>query len=1310
MEVDKLVAFVVVLFILGVLLLSPYVEKSGDSVSIEPQITNEPMLPAPPLLPGQKRNIVGLAGATNFVDPCAYAWQSREYADDEKCAADPVEHGKYSVDYNPVTEKLTINVPPTDTANEIPTFLLGYYTVKNAASTGYDWQEFSLMFPGIQAYQFDNIEGNNKWFNTEGVTTPPVAAKGEAIDIPINGELYEDFDNYVALFYCSCDGSQNECMFQANWQCNADRPGILNGRFVMTPFLPNDVNDDGIVDFLDLEYARRFSSGSRITQVLNKVRAHYDANNDGDVTAHDVSRMNDIQLGLNTCGLSSCDFDGDGRFSYSDSEELKQAVVEMYDLTNDGTINSGDNGAAINLLLKSISCGLGQTIFSCDVDGDLSDVNNIFSAVDSQRVGNTVNQWGNDYKALFHMDEYIGAEPLVDTSGRKQHGTCYGECPPAAEGKLGTGLNFDGTSKGVMFGGLASGTDFTIAAWVKPDVWGQRHTIIANRDSHFVSGRDGFQLFVNDPSDPNGVIGLRTFDGSGAELIAKSITGAIIPNQWNHIVAVINKGTGKVTFFRNGQDVTDTNDNDYVTTASDAEPWVIGKLKDDIEPWHGGIDEVIVHAFALDTMQVEQLYRAQAGLLTHLPLDGNLLDFSLRQSAPTCTECPSSTAGKVDEGFHFDGVNDYLRASQMDFGKKFTIATWIKPDTLPSGGEELTIMSNHQPGHPALAEIIGFRMFVTNTGALAIGAIDPAGSNLQYFTAPGLITPANWQHITVAVDKGKITLYVDGSSEKVVNINIFEKPISNKPWTVGAWTNGDNVFDGVIDDFRVYGTTLFPGDVECLPAHSQGQSCTPTLPTLYGPLVTQPECGDGIDNDLDGLTDINDDSCTSYAGSDEGLTPCEDSIDNDQDGTIDTNDPGCFDNTDTSEHSAVQCDNGIDDDNNGLCDFAGCTIGGMTLSADPSCDSLTDDTEEVNPECGDGVDNDDDGLADLIDPGCADSSDTSERDTNVACDDGQDNDGDGFTDSGAGNDPGCSSASDTDEQNSAVECDDGQDNDGDGRTDYKADGSGDFQCSSPAGTTEADNSLFLHLPLNSFTPGVADSGTTLGTFPDASGRGHNGILRKVDTVTTFNPYIPSGEGIQGSGTIQMRLGDDSYIRVVDHADFDFGAGQDFTLMAWIRPTSNPGQSSQYGIISKVSTSAITTPYYKFEMRKISANVITAGIDDRTPIGSSGSGFTSPTTTPIPLDTWTHVAAVYDRDDKVTVYINGKQQGQEPIADQSGNLGNNENIGIGFVASSSSSTSNNGFFDGYMDEIMVFNRAVGAEEVAYLCDRQKGSAC
>jgi len=72
-------------------------------------------------------------------------------------------------------------------------------------------------------------------------------------------------------------------------------------------------------------------------------------------------------------------------------------------------------------------------------------------------------------------------------------------------------------------------------------------------------------------------------------------------------------------------------------------------------------------------------------------------------------------------------------------------------------------------------------------------------------------------------------------------------------------------------------------------------------------------------------------------------------------------------------------------------------------------------------QCNDGIDNDGDGLTDFpADPGCTDANDNDETDASPAaqCSDGIDNDGDGLTDFPA--DPGCTDANDNNESDLAT--------------------------------------------------------------------------------------------------------------------------------------------------------------------------------------------------------------------------------------------------------------------------------------------------
>jgi hypothetical protein len=99
-----------------------------------------------------------------------------------------------------------------------------------------------------------------------------------------------------------------------------------------------------------------------------------------------------------------------------------------------------------------------------------------------------------------------------------------------------------------------------------------------------------------------------------------------------------------------------------------------------------------------------------------------------------------------------------------------------------------------------------------------------------------------------------------------------------------------------------------------------------------------------------------------------------------------------------------------------------------------------DPPPDATTRCNDGVDNDRDGLVDFpADPGCVGAEDNDERNPKPrACADGRDNDRDGLVDFPA--DPGCVGAEDNDERNPKPRaCADGRDNDRDGLVDFPDD-------------------------------------------------------------------------------------------------------------------------------------------------------------------------------------------------------------------------------------------------------------------------------
>jgi hypothetical protein len=152
-----------------------------------------------------------------------------------------------------------------------------------------------------------------------------------------------------------------------------------------------------------------------------------------------------------------------------------------------------------------------------------------------------------------------------------------------------------------------------------------------------------------------------------------------------------------------------------------------------------------------------------------------------------------------------------------------------------------------------------------------------------------------------------------------------------------------------------------------LPELAVGKSLVADRPATFVPLSG--DCGNGADDDGDGLVDGADPGCrdgNEVEGSAGPPRPeCDNGSDDDGDGLVDGADPGCRDGNE-SEASVdpvpAECGNGADDDGDGLVDGAdpGCRDGNeVESSADPP-----------PPECDNEADDDGDGLVDQADPGC----------------------------------------------------------------------------------------------------------------------------------------------------------------------------------------------------------------------------------------------------------------------------------------------------------------------------------------------------
>jgi len=133
------------------------------------------------------------------------------------------------------------------------------------------------------------------------------------------------------------------------------------------------------------------------------------------------------------------------------------------------------------------------------------------------------------------------------------------------------------------------------------------------------------------------------------------------------------------------------------------------------------------------------------------------------------------------------------------------------------------------------------------------------------------------------------------------------------PGTSLTWSEGATIY-GTGNTITINSLSLGLHVITLTGVDSDGNTGTDTI-TIN--VVQQTACSDGVDNDLDGLTDLNDPGCANPGDNDETdpiIPPaCADGVDNDSDGLTDyPNDLGCVAAGDLSEQEAPNANAGSD--------------------------------------------------------------------------------------------------------------------------------------------------------------------------------------------------------------------------------------------------------------------------------------------------------------------------------------------------------------------------------------------------------------
>ena len=177
-------------------------------------------------------------------------------------------------------------------------------------------------------------------------------------------------------------------------------------------------------------------------------------------------------------------------------------------------------------------------------------------------------------------------------------------------------------------------------------------------------------------------------------------------------------------------------------------------------------------------------------------VSGNtVFDLTPNGNDGTIVGATTGVSGILNEGFSFDGSNDYLDTNNnngFSSTDTFMISTWINPSSLPSFQ---VVMSNIRSSNGEFAYSIStsdetVRFTLTRTGVTN-----------QHFSSTNSITTGNWYHISAFYDNGDVELYINGVQEVTGTVTISGSAITSSSLKIG--TRGSllsNYYSGDIDE------------------------------------------------------------------------------------------------------------------------------------------------------------------------------------------------------------------------------------------------------------------------------------------------------------------------------------------------------------------------------------------------------------------------------------------------------------------------------------------------------------------------------
>lgn len=414
----------------------------------------------------------------------------------------------------------------------------------------------------------------------------------------------------------------------------------------------------------------------------------------------------------------------------------------------------------------------------------------------------------------WNFEEGVGSAFALDRSGRGSYGSLTNMSATSSwsNGATTTGqaLSFDGTDDYVdtkIDDPLDLTGAMTISVWVFHRSNATTQHIISKNNN---PNESPFQLALIASTNI-----IRWYHANGVNSDLISSTDTVSLNAWHHIVAV--RTASQVTFYIDGvQDSAGWQSYNASYPAASAVSVKIGTRGDAGNAFFDGkIDELRIYNRALSSDEVSRLYKLQkprvSGGLTNSGLVGywafddgggtRAEDSSVYNSTGTLTSGPTWTNGKNGKAIFFDGVDDYVdigNTSAVAPPNAITITAWVKATTTTVTQD---IIDDDNNG------TIGYFLRITSSGKL-FGRI-----NSVTVTGNTTIQANVWNHVALVYDGANVYVYLNGISDATPAARTGTITYSGSSKNIGKRPAGGALFNGTIDEVRMYDRGLSSSEI-----------------------------------------------------------------------------------------------------------------------------------------------------------------------------------------------------------------------------------------------------------------------------------------------------------------------------------------------------------------------------------------------------------------------------------------------------------------------------------------------------------------